>query len=50
MFQERTISVLKSDVVTKNVIDENAVHGSAGPDIATAEMAFFFSDDELCSR
>ncbi len=31
-------------------IDENAVHGSDGPDTAKAEMAFFFSDDELCSR
>ncbi len=31
-------------------IDENAVHGSDGPDTAKAEMAFFFSDDELCPR
>ena len=31
-------------------IDENAVHGSDGPDTAKAEIAFFFSDDELCSR
>lgn len=31
-------------------IDENAVHGSDGPDTAKAEMAFFFSDDELCTR
>lgn len=31
-------------------IDENAVHGSDGPDTAKAEMAFFFSDDELCER
>ena len=31
-------------------IDENAVHGSDGPDTAKAEMAFFFSDDEICSR
>lgn len=31
-------------------IDENAVHGSDSPDTAKAEIAFFFSDDELCSR
>lgn len=31
-------------------IDENAVHGSDGSDTAKAEIAFFFSDDELCPR
>ena len=31
-------------------IDENAVHGSDGPDTAKAEIAFFFSDEELCER
>jgi len=31
-------------------IDENAVHGSDGPDTAKEEMAFFFSDDEICPR
>ena len=31
-------------------IDENAVHGSDGPDTAKDEMAFFFSDDEICPR
>ena len=31
-------------------IDENAVHGSDGPDTAKAEIAFFFSDDEICPR
>ena len=31
-------------------IDENAVHGSDGPDTAKSEMAFFFSDDEICPR
>jgi nucleoside-diphosphate kinase len=31
-------------------IDENAVHGSDGPDTAKAEIAFFFSDEELCPR
>ena len=31
-------------------IDENAVHGSDGPDTAKTEIAYFFSDDELCER
>lgn len=31
-------------------IDENAVHGSDGPDTAKEEIAFFFSDHELCAR
>lgn len=31
-------------------IDENACHGSDGPDTAKAEMVFFFSDDEICPR
>ncbi len=31
-------------------IDENAVHGSDGPDTAKNEIAFFFSEDELCPR
>jgi nucleoside-diphosphate kinase len=31
-------------------IDENAVHGSDGPDTAKEETAFFFSDDEICTR
>jgi nucleoside-diphosphate kinase len=31
-------------------IEENVVHGSDGPDTARDEIAFFFSDDQLCSR
>lgn len=31
-------------------IDENAVHGSDGPDTAKTEIAFFFKDDEICGR
>jgi len=31
-------------------IDENAVHGSDGPDTAKAEIAYFFNDNELCPR
>jgi nucleoside-diphosphate kinase len=33
-----------------DTIDENAVHGSDAPDTAKAEIAYFFSDDELCER
>lgn len=31
-------------------VDENAVHGSDAPETATVEIAFFFSDDEICPR
>lgn len=31
-------------------IDENAVHGSDGPDTAKGEIAYFFSQIELCPR
>ncbi len=31
-------------------ITENAVHGSDGPETATREIAFFFSDGEICPR
>lgn len=31
-------------------IEQNAVHGSDGPDTARAEIAFFFSDDQICPR
>lgn len=31
-------------------IDENAVHGSDAPETAKEEIAFFFSDEELCAR
>ena len=31
-------------------IDENAVHGSDGPDTAREEIAFFFRPDEICPR
>lgn len=33
-----------------DTIDENAVHGSDGPDTAKTEIAYFFSDNELCER
>jgi nucleoside-diphosphate kinase len=31
-------------------IDENAVHGSDGPETAAQEIAYFFTANELCSR
>jgi len=31
-------------------IEENVVHGSDGPETARQEMAFFFSDDQICPR
>jgi nucleoside-diphosphate kinase len=31
-------------------IEENVVHGSDGPDTARDEIAFFFSDQQLCPR
>lgn len=33
-----------------NSIDENAVHGSDAPETAKREIAYFFSDNELCTR
>ncbi len=31
-------------------VEENAVHGSDGPQTAKAEIAFFFSNIEICPR
>ena len=31
-------------------VQANAVHGSDGPETAKNEIAFFFSDDEICSN
>lgn len=31
-------------------IDENAVHGSDGPETAAEEIDYFFESDELCPR
>ena len=31
-------------------IEENVVHGSDGPETAKTEIAFFFSETELCPR
>ncbi|HEC15320.1 MAG TPA: nucleoside-diphosphate kinase [Sedimenticola sp.] len=31
-------------------LDENAVHGSDAPETAATEIAYFFSEDDLCER
>jgi nucleoside-diphosphate kinase len=31
-------------------IDENACHGSDAPEAAAREIAYFFSDEEICPR
>ena len=33
-----------------NEITENAVHGSDSPSTAATEIAYFFSEDEICPR
>jgi nucleoside-diphosphate kinase len=39
---------IRADFAT--TVDENAVHGSDGPDTAQQEIAFFFGDGGLCPR
>ena len=39
---------IRADFAT--TVDENAVHGSDGPDTAKQEIAFFFGDSGLCPR
>jgi nucleoside-diphosphate kinase len=39
---------IRADFAT--TVDENAVHGSDGPDTARTEIAFFFTDDQICPR
>jgi len=46
--QEADPGTIRADFAS--TIDENAVHGSDGPDTAKTEIAFFFSGDELCPR
>ena len=31
-------------------VEENAVHGSDGPDTAREEIAFFFTEEQICPR
>ena len=39
---------IRADFAT--TIDANAVHGSDAPETARTEIAFFFSDEDLCPR
>ncbi|MCB1719421.1 MAG: nucleoside-diphosphate kinase [Gammaproteobacteria bacterium] len=39
---------IRADFAT--TVDENAVHGSDGPDTAAAEIEFFFGTDGVCPR
>jgi len=39
---------IRADFATS--VEENAVHGSDGPDTAKSEIAFFFNDKEICTR
>jgi nucleoside-diphosphate kinase len=39
---------IRADFAT--TVDENAVHGSDGPETARQEIAFFFKDNEICPR
>lgn len=45
---EAAAGTLRADYA--ETIDENAVHGSDAPESAAREIAYFFSDEEVCSR
>jgi nucleoside-diphosphate kinase len=46
--KEAAAGTIRADFASS--IDENAVHGSDAAETAKREIAFFFSDDELCDR
>ena len=46
--KEAAAGTIRADFAAS--IDENAVHGSDALETAKREIAFFFSDDELCAR
>jgi nucleoside-diphosphate kinase len=46
--KEAAAGTIRADFA--NSIDENAVHGSDAIETAKREIAFFFSDNELCDR
>ncbi|HEX20248.1 MAG TPA: nucleoside-diphosphate kinase [Acidiferrobacteraceae bacterium] len=46
--QEAAAGTIRADFA--ETVDENAVHGSDGPDTAKAEIDYFFSQDEICPR
>ncbi len=45
---EASAGTLRADFAES--IDENAVHGSDAPESAAREIAYFFTDEEVCSR
>jgi nucleoside-diphosphate kinase len=46
--QEAAPGTIRADFAS--TIDANAVHGSDAPETAQKEIAFFFSDEDLCPR
>ncbi len=46
--QEAEAGTIRADFATS--IDANAVHGSDAPETARTEIAFFFSDEDVCPR
>ena len=46
--KEAAAGTIRADFATS--IDENAVHGSDSAESAAREIAYFFSDAELCDR
>lgn len=45
---EAAAGTIRADFASS--IDENAVHGSDGPDTAKTEIEYFFSAEQLCPR
>ncbi len=45
---EAAAGTIRADFASS--IDENAVHGSDAPETAAQEIAYFFSDEEICAR
>jgi len=46
--QEAAAGTIRADFAAS--VQENAVHGSDGPDTAKTEIEFFFTDEEICPR
>ena len=46
--QDAEPGTIRADFAT--TVDENAVHGSDGPDTAKEEIAFFFGEGGVCPR